>query len=860
MNTNNTNKHEPTNPGKEKIGELLYHLKNPQVYTGREIHAVKKSYGPGTIRICLVFPDKYEIGMSHFGLTILYHQLNAIENVAAERCFLPAKPSIEIFKERDVPLFSLESKTPLMDFDLVSFSLLSEMTYTNVLQVLDLARIPLLSAERGPGIPLIAAGGISAVNPEPIRDFIDFFGIGDGEALFPDIVNALDRSHKERLDRQSMLQLMSRISGVYVPALHPPVNYGRYFGPDLPVGHIKKRIVQNMDDFVPQDRLIMPVGNVVFNRLNVEIARGCPQSCRFCQAKSYYAPYRGRSLDTNIANIHRGLRETGFDSFSLSTLSTGDYPQLKPLLQLIPRVITPAVSFSLSSLRPSTLSDHILSTIALYKRTGITIVPEAGTQRLRNAIGKDVTQDEIFQAVDLALKNRWQKIKLYFMIGLPTETMEDIDGIIQLVKDIFDMARAAKRKIKVHASFSSFVPKPQTPLQWARREPLADLQDKISYLKKNLKQYRALDLDTHLPHNGVVETILARGDYRVGQLLLDAFKKGEIFSAWDMEFNFPAWKELIENGPYHIFLDQFPVPDRLPWDFLSVNFSHDHLIGEYQNAIKGKPSTSCNDMTCKECGGCLYTMKRDTAAESPDIEKILAEMKEKEMEEIEIKEKDAGNDAEEIVYNKIRLWYRKTGDYVFFSQLAMLKHIERMIRKAALPFKYSRGFTPRMKISSLPPLPVYASGWEEVVELFIESHLTETEILETLNRSSKPQGFVFEKAVICNQSPNLTRDISFVGFEILMDEGECRRHLEGLLDSISKHLGDRDAAHFSNGRLVLNIDYSNQGQERFAKIYKLIDPDKQYTRCLTRTHVTFKSLATAKKEEVEEKPVEKNGN
>lgn len=821
MNTNTTN----TNNifPHENINQLLFQLQNPQIYTGREIHAVRKVPAPHMVRICLVFPDTYEIGMSHHGLTLLYHLLNQRENVMAERCFLPVKASIPTFKNARVPLFSLETKTLLKDFDLISFSLLSEMTFTNILQVLDMAGIPLLSRDRQSLFPLVAAGGISAVNPEPLRPFFDFFGFGDGEVLFPDIIAAMTQAKRENMNRHALLELMATIDGVYVPLLHPPIQYGRFYGPAIETGKIKKRILSHLADYPPQNRLIMPLGNVVFNRLNVEIARGCYQGCRFCQARSYYAPYRSRSLETNIAHIHHGLQETGFDTFSLSTLSAGDYPQLKPLLQLIPQVIAPAVSFSLSSMRPATLSDHLLSTMALYKRTGITIVPEAGTQRLRDAIGKDVSQDEINQAVELALKNRWQKIKLYFMIGLPTETMEDIQGIVDTIRDILTMAQKAKQKINIHASFSSFVPKPQTPLQWAQRDPLSSLHEKIAYLRNTLPAKRSLNLDIHSPKTGVVETILARGDVRVSQLLLDAFSYGEIFSAWDQEFHFPTWERLINDGQFQPFLEEFPLDEPLPWDFLQVNYHKKHLQDEYNHALKGIPVHSCLTTACNTCAGCLFKLTPPTVS-APDIDLILAQ--------IQVKEPLAN--TPEPAYNQVRLFYRKCDDFIFFSQITMLKHIERLIRKTRIRFKFTQGFTPRMKISSLPPLPVYATGLEEAVEVWLDAALSENEILHALNQCAEPEGLHFYNVMICNQAPSLTHDIEFVDLEIQGDFSNS------LLETLSQHLGDRDTAHLASGRLVLHIDYSTQGQERFAKIYKLIDPDKKATRFLTRTHVSFK--------------------
>lgn len=801
--------------------EFIFNLENPQVYTGREINAIRKAPGEDLIDICLVFPDTYEIGMSHYGIKILYHLLNSMENVYAERCFLPGKPSIETFKKHNFPLFSLENKRPLKTFDLIGFSLLTEMTYTNVLQVLELAQIPLHREQRDDRYPLITAGSISAVNPEPLRDFFDIFAIGDGEVLFPEIVNILAEIKNKKLKRESSLALFNETDGIYVPALSPLEKKGRFYTPQVKAQNKRKRITKTIEASaaIPHHKIIVPITNVVFDRLTVEIARGCPQNCRFCQAKAYYSPYRAQSLKNTVANIEEGLKQTGFETFSLSSLSSGDYPWLEQLLRLVPHVITTGTSFSLPSLRPSTLSEDLLSTIALFRRTGITIVPEAGTERLRRVINKNVTDEEIFKAVELALRYDWQKIKMYFMIGLPTETMEDIDAIIQLIREVRETAKGAGKKIKIHASFSSFVPKPHTPLQWAKRENLKTLFRKIDYLKKHLKKTRYLDLDIHNPQKGIVETILARGDYRVGALLQKAFEAGEIFCAWDADFHFHQWKLLIEGTQMEEFLYEIGTDESLPWDFLDINYNKEYLLREYEKAGAEIETPSCSDMECRDCKGCFYGFQREKIENKTGTGDTL---------KVEVKET--------IEYNKIRIFYEKKDDFIFFSHLSMIKYIERLIRKTGVVFKCTEGFHPRMKITALPPLPVFATGLDEVVELFVDKNLTADEILTRLNRVSVD--LKFKKVVITNQSRPLTRDIHFLGFEITMPGLHQDKEK---INAIKNLLGDTDGVSWSVDKLLLSMDYAHQGQERFAKIYKCIDPDKKHTVHLTRTHVTFKA-------------------
>ncbi|MDQ1354774.1 MAG: hypothetical protein QG657_5083 [Acidobacteriota bacterium] len=818
--------------------EFIHKLANPQVYTGKEINAIHKIPTENSINICLVFPDTYEIGMSHDGIKILYHLLNQIPNVIAERCFLPEKASIQVFKEYNVPLFSLETKRPLKDFDLIGFSLLTEMTYTNVLQVLDLAQIPLRHQQReqqqqsGEYFPIIAAGGISAVNPEPLRDFIDIFAIGDGEILFPEIISIISEIKSKGSNKNKALPLFDEGEGLYVPSLAPLEKKGRFYIPQVKTGKKRKQVSPTLRtvDAIPGHKIIVPITNVVFNRLTVEIARGCPQNCRFCQAKAYYSPYRTQSLPDTVAAITDGIRETGFENFSLSSLSSGDYPPLEELLQMIPRVITPGTSFSVPSLRPSTLSEDLLSTLALFRRTGITIVPEAGSERLRKVINKNVTDQEIFKAVELALRFNWQKLKLYFMIGLPTETMEDIEAIIRLIAKIKETADAARKKIHIHASFSSFVPKPHTPLQWAAREDIKTLFEKIDYLRKHLQRIKFLDLDIHPPQKGLIETILTRGDYRVGDLLQKAFEAGEIFSAWDVDFHYPEWRRLIDESKneWESFLEEIDPVEPLPWDFFEVNYKKEYLLKEYEKAGAAEFTPSCADMECAECRGCFFGFKREKT--TPKIVEQTGVIP-------GAPDGDAGKEV--LEFNKVRIFYEKKGDFTFFSHLSMISYVERLIRRAGIVYKCSEGFHPRIKMVSLPALPVFATGLDEVVEIFADRRLSAEEMLVRLKRAADAscEGFTFKKVVLSEGSRSLTKDIHFLQFEIevpgLAQDKEKN-------EAVEKFLGEEDAISWTGDKLVLTMDYAQGGQERFAAIYRLIDPEKRHTMGLTRTRVIFK--------------------
>ena len=809
--------------------EFLGLLKNPQAYIGGEINSCRREFNRNEINICLVFPDTYAIGMSHPGLKILYHLLNGMDGVHAQRAFLPDPENVPLFKEHGMPLFSLENRVPLRDFDLIGFSLPSELNFTNVLLALELGGLPLLSAQRSGADPIVAAGGIAAANPEPMRSMIDLFAIGDGEAIFPDLVGVLKKARREKAERAALLRWFDGVEGVYVPALYPVKETGPFLVPDLGGKKVRKRTCPDLDRVRAEPAEIVPICDVVFNRLNVEIARGCPQNCRFCQAKSYYAPFRFRAPGPTLEFIRDSLAATGYETFSLASLSSGDYPDLPELLRRIPAVIRPDISFSVPSLRPSTLSGELLSTLAMFRRTGITIVPEAGSERLRRAINKNVTDEEIFQALDVALQHGWQKIKMYFMIGLPNETMEDIEAIAMLLERILAAARARKARLIIHASFSSFVPKPHTPLQWAARASAAALEEKATLLRGRLRRHKNLDLDFHSPGRSMIETILARGDARVGGFLLEVFRRGESFTAWDAHFHLPVWEESLHLLGGADFISALSPEGKLPWDFIELNFHKPYLVEEYRRSLAAEPTPPCAELDCASCAGCISGQKKVRPSAWSDAAATVP--------------------VPPAAYRRLRLGYKKRGDMRFLSHLAMMQFLERLLRKSGLLFQYSQGFHPRIKIAALPPLPVGAEGEAEVIEVAVAltvpaegaGELLAGEVLAALNRPL-PE-FQFQSAAYVNSAPSLHKDLRFLEFHYSWPP---RRGPSGpgpapQRADIAALLYAGDSLRYSEEGLDLKMDFANQGQERFARIYKLLDPERKWTTRLRRTAVTFKN-------------------
>jgi len=789
--------------------EFMRRVRNPQAWTGLEINAVRKAPAPDDINVCLVFPDTYEIGMSHQGIKILYHQLNAREGVAADRCFLPEPESTHLFADLDLPLFSIEQRRFLREFDVLGFSLLTEFSFTGLLQVLDLAGMPLKQRDRDASHPLVVAGGISVVNPEPLREFVDAFAVGDGELLFPDILAAVRESRNRQEPRSALLERLSAVPGVYVPSRVELQKHGRFLVPSLENGAVYRRSLARLEDAVAETRMIVPLGRTVFERLEVEIARGCPQTCRFCQARSYYAPWRPRPLEDVSAYIAPALKATGFEAFSLSSLSAGDYPGLDSLLLGIPGLVPEGVSMSVPSLRPATLSRELLDTIASQRRTGITIVPEAGSQRLRRVINKNVTDEEVFAAVDTALHLGWQKLKLYFMFGLPTETDADIDAAAALVEAVLQRCRG--RRIRLHASFSAFVPKPHTPLQWAPRESADVLMQRTRRLKQRLKRYRNLVMDFSDPLRGEVETILARGDARAGELLLRAWRDGEAYSAWDGRFNASVWQRHIRDLDLGDILEEIQLDQPLPWESIRVDFRTDHLKKEYRLAMQGVVSPACAERDCASCRGCFHPIPARSAPvktpRAPAPTRTLPDP----------------------VFRPVRLFFRKQGTYRYLSQLALNQLLERLIRRTGMRFRRTSGFHPRIKMAALPPLPVLASGNEEMVEVQLDARWDAAAVWEKLRRDSD---FPWVRVqVLPPDSPGLSRSLQAMVYAVpVSDPHEAAGRIEPMLEAEDRVVPAED-------HLEVWIGSQGDGAGRFARIYRALDPERSRVEGLQRLRI-----------------------
>jgi radical SAM family uncharacterized protein len=582
---------------------MLHKVTKPARYTGGEWNAVTKDWDKTDIKFALCYPDLYEIGMSNMALPILYEILNHEPDVLAERVFAPWIDMEAAMRASGIPLLSLESKHQLKDFDIIGFSLDYELTYTNVLNILDLGQVPVLAAERNDAHPVIIAGGSSALNPEPMSDFVDFFVIGEGEEVVLELLNCLREWKKNKTSRKELLHQVAKIPGVYVPSLYR-VEYqadGSVKGITTTAPEAKAVIQRRIVDKLPPPvtRPVVPYIEVVHDRGAVEIQRGCARGCRFCQAGIIYRPLRLRPQEEVSGAVGELIANCGYNDISLVSLSTSDYPGIEELVKSLVRNY-PNITLSLPSLRIDSFSVKLMESLP-RRKSGLTFAPEAGSERLRRLINKGVAEDEIIETAAAAFARGWRSLKLYFMLGLPTETAEDVEGIVKLV----DKIRAAGRGTpRVRVSLSTFIPKPHTPFQWVAQESEEELNEKHELLKRGLRR-KGCSISWQEPKVSRLEAVLSRGDRRLGKVIYHAWKLGAKFDAWDECLDHQKWlRAFAESGLEADFYArrERPLDEHLPWAHIDIGVSPDFLKREYQRAMEGKETPDCRTQACNQCG------------------------------------------------------------------------------------------------------------------------------------------------------------------------------------------------------------------------------------------------------------------
>lgn len=597
--------------------ELLYRIlptvQKPARYTGGEFNEIQKNPSQVRVQIAFCFPDTYEIGMSNVGMRILYGVMNEMEGIWCQRVFAPWGDMEAAMEKYGLPLWALESQRPVRDFDMIAFTIGYEMCYTNILNMLRLSGVPLHSSERKGLKNIVFAGGVCAFNPEPLADFIDFFSLGEGEESTPEIVELYDRAKAEGWSKEAFLHEVAKIPGVYVPSF-----YRHEYNPDGTLAEIiplegapktvTKRIVEHLDTVFFPTKMIVPSTEIVHDRANLEVFRGCIRGCRFCQAGFSCRPVRKKSAEVLYRQALETLEDSGHNEITLSSLSTSDYRELKELTdEMIPYCASNKVNLSVPSLRADNFSRELMEKLQTLRKSGLTFAPEAGTQRLRDVINKNLTEDEVLTTCANAFSGGWNNVKLYFMLGLPTETDEDVLGIAELVYKVIktwkENAVNKKRGLRVHVSTSYFVPKPHTPFQWEKQIAPEEYLRRAKLLKDHFYS-KAIEYNYHAPDLSCLEAVFARGDRRVGPVIEEAMNRGARLDGWDEYFSYQTWLDAFETcgvDPDFYTVRGYGEDELLPWDTIDVGVNKKFLWRERQRAYQGLVTPDCRH-ACAGCG------------------------------------------------------------------------------------------------------------------------------------------------------------------------------------------------------------------------------------------------------------------
>ena len=711
---------------------FLPQVEKPARYIGGEWNAVVKKEKQVDLRVCLVFPDLYELGLGNLGLQILYGILNGMDNVWAERAYLPAPDMAEQLRARALPLFMLESKEPVAVADAVGFTLQSELTYVNVLNALELAGLPLLANERDNAMPLVFAGGPGAYNPEPLAPFMDFFVVGDGEDAITEIAHCLLR-HKNT-PRLKRLEALAEIEGVYAPALYPAATQDD--GAILPLldKKIRARFAASLNDAFFPTRMITPFAQMIHDGAGIEVLRGCTHGCRFCLAGMIHRPVRERDAATTVGLLEQTLANTGLEAATLLSLSTCDHSQIRLLLrEASARAHGQYASLSLPSLRLDSVSVGLADYVASVRRSGLTFAPEAGAPRLRAVINKNVSDAQLIGLAEEAFRRGWQHIKTYFMIGLPTETDEDVDAIADLCARVLAAGRCINKRAMIRTSVSTFVPKPFTPFQWAAQIGIEETRSKQRRLAALFgKIGRNVKFGRHAPEASYIEGLISRADRRVATLLLAALRNGGGFETWEERLNFDAWRAAIAETDYDAAgaLAARSTDAPLPWDHIDAQVSREALLAEWQSALEGRHTADCRDGECNRCGA-----NRRAAAQCSDMRERAAAGREEDAQVV--LESPAPQAAREGV-QRVRVRVGRDGALRFLSHLETARAWARALRRAGAPLAYSQGFHAHPKVTFAAALPVGEESEAELMDVVLCERRAPEELLAQLQQNLPP--------------------------------------------------------------------------------------------------------------------------
>ncbi len=692
---------------------FLPFVKKPGRYIGGEFNVSCKQGDAASLHCALVFPDLYEIGMSHQGLQILYHILNAQERIVAERCYCPAPDGEAVLREQGLPLVSLESGRELAAFDLIGITLPHELCYTNILTILDRANIPFYAAQRDETYPLILGGGTCAFNPEPVADFFDAILIGDGEEAIIEIARLLQELKENPIQKRETLERLAGIEGIYLPHRFQPEYDAAGRMPAKSAGpgsssRVKRRILADLDTIDHLKNPLVPNTRIVHDRLGIEVARGCTRGCRFCQAGITYRPVRERSVEQILELAEDGIAHSGFDEITLLSLSTGDYSCLGEVLpRLMSRFLDERVSISMPSMRVGTLSEELMEEIRKVRKTGFTLAPEAGSERLRRVINKGISEEDLLSFAASAFHLGWNLMKLYFMIGLPTETEADIEAIADLAAKTAKAGKVTGRdRNRVNVSVGTFVPKPHTPFQWEPQLSISDSRDRLTSLKKKLAG-NGINLKYQDPEQSYLEGVFSRGDRRLSALLVKAWEKGARLDSWSEYFNLQRWREAAEECGLDLdfYLRRRDPAETLPWSHLDCGVDDGFLSLELSRASAQEYTPDCRYHECQKCGLCdfktIMPVVRNRKRSAPPVPDQV----------VPPREKPASGDN----HVKYLVSYSRVGLISYLGHLDFLQVIQRALRRAGITTHFSQGFNPTPKVSFGPALPV---GTESLAEFF----------------------------------------------------------------------------------------------------------------------------------------------
>jgi radical SAM family uncharacterized protein/radical SAM-linked protein len=763
------------------FNHILPRVLKPGRYVGNEVNMVRKSPEDMDVRVALVFPDVYEVGMSYLGFPILYTVLNQMDRVYAERVYAPWVDLEKEMRQRGVPLFSLETHSAVSDFDVIGFTLQYELHFTTILNLIDLAGLPLNASARE-GWPLIIAGGPSGYNPEPMADFFDAIVLGDGETVTREVVEIVADAKKQGQDRWEVLERLAGVKGVYVPGFYRPLMTasGEFGGlvPESPRAPktIRARIVDELSsDSYPKQPLV-PIISTTHDRVSLEIARGCSRGCRFCNAGMLYRPVRERTVSDVVALAKQSIKVTGYDEISLVSLSTSDYSDLMNLLtELRCAFQDDMVNLSFPSLRAENFTPEVAEFAKGVRKSGLTLAPEAGSERLRRVINKTTTDADVLRAVDLAFREGWRLVKLYFMIGHPTETEKDVMGIVDMVRRISDLARL-HRGCRVNVSISPFVPKAFTPFQWVRQDTMATTQAKLELLRHHLRQ-RNVKLSWREPEVAAVEGILARGDRRLGAVIKSVWQHGARFEGWREFFDVSQWKDALAENDLSLdsYLQQRSVDHPLPWDHIDKGISRSFLKKEYQRALDETITEDCRLSRCHGCGlascpACQKQIQQETQSSGP-----LPDSNPKPPEAPENNPATA----------QIRIQYRRGNAVRFYSHLDIMRLFQRALRRANIPLVYSEGYNPHPKISFGPALSTGFMSEAEYLDLTTFQGVEKT-LLDTLQPELPMDLELLGRRVLFSRSESLSQQVNFTRYRVeivepfdsALFETQCSRILQ----------------------------------------------------------------------------------